>query len=222
LALSLAACGFPRQPGEGNLLNMSLDHHKEIFEQGGRGQIIMSMTDNLSDDSFLLGIVYDNVMVFQNKQTGEQYFLKTKLGSKKYATAMLPLGEYEVSNLYMRYTYQTRQQMGNTVVVTTHVVTYDHFEQGKVISFDVKPGEVIYIGNFEMIKPEKGSIEKDGSLKMPGFKLTDKSGDIGQSQVAEWKTEFGKPFEVRLAKVRAMTAAEHADKKMKQLAREVD
>jgi hypothetical protein len=214
------ACSFPKTPGEGNLLNASLQHHSEIFEQGGRGQIILSMSDNLSSDGFF-GTVYDNIMSFKNKQTGEMYFVKTKLGGDEFATAMLPIGEYEVTNLYLRYVYTTTQRQGNMTVTTVHVITHEHFEQDKVITFAVKPQEVVYLGHFQMEKPEKGATNKDGSLKMPSFKLEDDSDNIGDEQRREWKEEFGKDFIVRFASVRAKTRAELDDKKLQSLEKEV-
>ena len=218
MMMALSACSFPSTPGEGNLMNAGTQYQKDLFDTGARGQIVVSMSDTLSDGGWF-GTVYDNFMNFKNKQSGEQFFVKTKLNSIDYATAMLPVGEYEVTNLYMQRTYTTSTYAGKTTIVTTHVVTYDHFERGKSITFTVRPGDVTYLGNLQMVKADKGT---DSASSFAGsVVVTDKSADIPDKKKSEWEKKFGRPLTVQLVSMRDLTAAEVNDQKMKDNANEV-
>lgn len=195
--LGLGACAFPAVPGDADILNGSKEFRKELFDTGARGEIILSMTDNVSDDGWF-GKNYENIIAFKNIQTGEVYNLTTKLGENDYDWAMLPIGEYQVTNLYLQYTYTSRQQVGNTTHVTTHIETIDHFEGDKTIRFRVKPGVVSYVGNFEMILPE-AKVDLEGRYKMRSFKIEDRSAKIPDDQKQEWQEEFGQMYIVNMA-----------------------
>lgn len=198
--LGLGACTVPSTPGEGNLLNGSKEFRSKLFETGARGEVIVSMSDNVSDDGWF-GKNYDNIVAFKNLQSGEVYSLKTKLGDKEYDWAMLPIGEYEVTNLYLQYVYTTTQSYGNTTRVTTHIDTIDNFEGDSKIRFTVKPGVVSYIGNLEMIMPEN-KIERDGRYAGRSFKIEDRSAKITDKQKKKWDKEFGQSYVVNLATVK--------------------
>lgn len=198
--LGLGACAVPSTPGEGNLLNGSKEFRSKLFESGARGEVIVSMSDNVSDDGWF-GKNYDNIVAFKNLQSGEVYSLKTKLGDTEYDWAMLPIGEYEVTNLYLQYVYTTTQSYGNTTHVTTHVDTIDNFEGNSKIRFNVKPGVVSYIGNLEMIMPEN-KIERDGRYAGRSFKIEDRSAKITDKQKKKWDKEFGQSYVVNLATVK--------------------
>lgn len=198
--LGLGACAVPSTPGEGNLLNGSKEFRSKLFESGARGEVIVSMSDNVSDDGWF-GKNYDNIVAFKNLQSGEVYSLKTKLGDKEYDWAMLPIGEYQVTNLYLQYVYTTTQSYGNTTRVTTHIDTIDNFEGDSKIRFTVKPGVVSYIGNLEMIMPEN-KIERDGRYAGRSFKIEDRSAKITDKQKKKWDKEFGQSYVVNLATVK--------------------
>lgn len=198
--LGLGACTVPSTPGEGNLLNGSKEFRSKLFETGARGEVIVSMSDNVSDDGWF-GKNYDNIVAFKNLQSGEVYSLKTKLGDKEYDWAMLPIGEYQVTNLYLQYVYTTTQSYGNTTRVTTHIDTIDNFEGDSKIRFTVKPGVVSYIGNLEMIMPEN-KIERDGRYAGRSFKIEDRSAKITDKQKKKWDKEFGQSYVVNLATVK--------------------
>jgi hypothetical protein len=195
--LGLCACAFPSVPREGNLLNGSKEFRSALFESGARGEVIVSMSDNVSDDGWF-GKNYENVVAFKNLQSGEVYNLKTKLGDSDYDWAMLPIGEYEVTNLYLQYIYTSSQQIGNTTHVTTHIETLEHFEGDKKIRFNVKPGIVSYIGNIEMVMPEN-KVNLDGRYASRMFKIEDRSAKISDKQKKKWETEFGQLYIVNLA-----------------------
>ncbi|MDR0726669.1 MAG: hypothetical protein LBF37_01245 [Rickettsiales bacterium] len=198
--LGLCACAFPNTPGEGNLLNGSKEFREPLFESGARGEVIISMSDNVSDDGWF-GKNYENVVSFKNMQSGEVYSLKTKLGDKEYDWAMLPIGEYEVTNLYLQYTYTTSQQVGNTTHTTTHIETLEDFQGKSKIRFNVKPGVVSYIGNIELIMPEN-KIDLDGRYASRTFKIEDCGAKISDKQKKKWEKEFGQSYVVNLATVK--------------------
>jgi hypothetical protein len=199
-ALGLCACTFPHTPGEGDLIGGTQEFRGELFESGARGEIILSMSNNVSDDGWF-GRNYENMIAFKNLQSGEVFNMRTKLGGADYDWAMLPIGQYEVTNLYLQYVYTTSQQIGNTTQVTTHVETLENFENGKKIRFNVKPGVVSYIGNFDMIMPEN-KIDKEGRHLGRSFKIEDRSAKIPDSQKQKWKKEFGRSYVVDLAAVK--------------------
>lgn len=196
--LGLAACTFPHKPTEGSLLNGAKQYRPEMLESGARGVVIVSMTDNVSKDGFF-GKNYENVVAFKNMQSGEIYHLKTKLDSRAYDTAMLPIGDYQVTNLYLQYVYTTTQQSGNTTITRTHVETVEHFEGNKKITFKVKPGAVTYIGNIELVKSEN-KVNADGTHPVNTFKIEDRSAKIPQKQKTKWENEFGQSYVVNIAK----------------------
>ena len=194
----LSACTFPLTPGEGNLLNGSKQHRAELFESGARGQVIVSMTDNISSDGFFFGKKYEQKVSFKNLGSAEVFHLSTKLGSKEFDTAMLPIGDYEVTNLYLQYVYTTTHRQGNAMVTTTHIETIEHFENNNKVQFSVKPAEVAYLGNIELIKADN-KVDAEGKRALNSFKITDESAKISDKQKSKWEKEFGKPLVVRLA-----------------------
>jgi hypothetical protein len=197
MLLGLCACAFPGTPYEGNLLNGSKQFRRELFDSGARGEIILSMSDNVSNDGWF-GKKYENIIAFKNLQTGEVYNLRTKSGDNEYDWAMLPIGGYQVTNLYLQYVYTTSDRVGNTTRVTTHVETLEHFEGDSKVRFNVKPGIVSYIGNFEMIMPEN-KVDPDGRYALRSFKIQDLGDKISDGQKKKWEREFGKGFVVDLA-----------------------
>lgn len=125
------------------------------------------------------------------------------LGSKKYDTAMLTIGTYEVENLYLVHVYTTCEQIGNTRICTENRVFDEHYEGNKKIRFTIKPAEVTYIGHFTLYKADnevKDGVPANSSNKNT-FTLTDKSGEISAQQRQEWQKEFGTDITVRLATV---------------------
>ncbi len=198
--LMLAGCAFPQTPTADGLIIATKQFRPELFHSGARGVAIVSMADNVSDDGFF-STNYTNIMAFRNVQSGEVYSLNTLLGEKAYDTAMLSIGTYEVINLYLQYTYQTGEYVGNTYVTTTHIVTDEHYEGNKKITFTVKPEEAVYIGHIDFIKAEN-TVRPDGSIPVNTFKISDKSAEIPEEQKRLWKEEFGKDFTVRPATVK--------------------
>jgi hypothetical protein len=196
----MGACAFPTSPSEGNLLNGSKQFRPELFDSGARGEVVVSMSDNISDDGWF-GKNYENVVSFKNLQSGEVYYLTTRLDDKDYDWAMLPIGEYEVTNLYLQYVYTTSTRHGNTTTVTTHVETINHFEGNSKIRFNVRPGVVSYIGNFELVKSDN-RVNVDGSHSVNSFKIQDLSAKIPDKQKKKWEQEFGKSYVVNLAAVK--------------------
>lgn len=199
-ALCLSACAIPQTPNENGLITATKYFQPELFKTGARGEVIVSLSDNVSNDGFF-STNYTNIIAFKNTHSGEVFSLSTLLGDKTYDTAMLPIGDYEVINLYLQYVYVTTEQVGNTRVTTTHVVTDDHYEGQKKITFTVTPEEVSYLGHFDLIKAEN-EVRPDGSMPQNDFKLTDKSEEIPEKQKQEWKKQFGKDFIIRLARVK--------------------
>jgi hypothetical protein len=199
-ATYLCACTFPITPGEGNLLAGTKQFQPELFNYGARGVVIASMTDNVSDDGFF-GKEYDDVMAFKNIKTGEVYSLTTHIGDNEFDYAMLPIGEYQITNLYLQYVYTTTQQIGNTTQTTTHIETVEHFENDKIITFNVLPGTVSYIGNIELVQSDN-TVSNDGRVSGNSFNITDKSAEISDAQKSEWMDEFGKNYIVKTATVK--------------------
>ncbi len=198
--LGLAACAFPMTPTENGLITATKQFQPALFETGARGEVVTSLADNVSDDGFF-STNYTNILAFRNVQSGEVFSVSTLLGKKKYDSAMLSIGTYEVVNLYLQYVYTTTETYGTTRVTTTHVVTDEHYEGDKKIRFTVRPGEVTYIGHFDLIKADN-EVLPDGSVPVNSFKISDKSADISEEQKAKWFSEFGKDFVVRLATVK--------------------
>ncbi len=200
LLLAVGACSFPSTPGEGNLLHGVRQFQAPLFEYGARGEVIVSMADNVSKTGFF-GKNYENIMAFRNVQSGEEFYLKTKLGKQPYDTAMLTIGEYEVTNLYLQYTYVTTEHMGNTTVTTTHIVRDEHFEGDDKIRFVVKPGRVTYIGHIDLIKPEN-QVAADGRIPTNSYRISDKSDQIPDKQAQKWRREFGADYVVDMMTVK--------------------
>ncbi|MBD5391336.1 hypothetical protein HDR66_00860 [bacterium] len=197
--MTLGACTFPTTPQDGDLMNATHQFQPELFTSGARGVAIVSMSDNVSDTGWF-GKNYTNGLAFKNTQSGEAFFLSTKKGSNDYDTAMLTVGEYEVTNLYMQYVYTTTSQVGNTTIVTTHVDTDDHFEGDKKIRFTVRPGVVTYIGHIDLVRAEN-VVSSDGVKKPNSFNISDKSADIPERQIKKWKQKFGTDYAVNVATV---------------------
>ena len=196
--MGLCACAFPSTPGEGNLLNGSKQFKSELFQSGARGEIVVQMSDNVSSDGFF-GIDYDNMIAFKNTQSGEVFFLK--MDSCGYDWAMLPVGQYQVTNLYLQSSYTTQYQFGNTTHVQTHIERIEHFEGNDKIVFNVKPGTVSYIGHFNLIKPDN-KVAKDGKINVNTYKITDDSAKIPEKMKSKWFKEFGQNYVVGLATVK--------------------
>lgn len=196
--MGLCACAFPSTPGEVNLLNGSKQFKSELFHSGARGEVIIQMSDNVSSDGFF-GKDYENIIAFKNNQSGEVFYLEMDSGG--YDWAMLPVGQYQVTNLYLQYTYTTQQQMGNTTHVTTHVERIEHFEGNDKIVFNVKPGTVSYIGHFNLIKPEN-KVSNDGKIGTNTYTIKDDSAKIPEKMKSKWVSEFGQHYVVGLATVK--------------------
>ena len=196
----LSGCAFPSTPTSDGLIIATKQFRPELFASGARGEVIISMSDNVSDDGFF-STNYTNLIAFRNVQSGEVYSLNTLLGEKAYDTAMLSIGTYEVINLYLQYVYQTTEVYGSMQTTTTHIVTDEHYEGNSKITFTVKPEEVVYIGHIDFIKAEN-TVRPDGSVPVNKFKISDKSKDIPEEQRQKWQREFGKDFVVRLATVK--------------------
>lgn len=195
----IGGCTFPQTPTSGGLVTATKQFRPELFQSGARGEIIVFMADNISDDGFF-STNYTNVMAFKNMGSGEVFFVKTLLGENAFDTAMVPIGQYEVVNLFLQYVYTTTEQTGNTTITTTHVISDEHYENGKKIRFSVKPGEVTYIGHFDLIKPEN-AVNPDGTIPTKTFKISNKSNEISQKQQQEWLKQFGTDYVVRPATV---------------------
>lgn len=196
----LMGCVFPQTPSSDSLIVATKQFRPELFASGARGEVIVSMSDNVSDDGFF-STNYTNLIAFRNVQSGEVYSLNTLLGEKAYDTAMLSIGTYEVINLYLQYVYTTTEVYGSMQTTTTHVVTDEHYEGDKKIRFTVKPSEVVYIGHINFIKAEN-TVRPDGSIPVNTFQISDKSKNIPEEQRQKWQQEFGKDFVVRLATVK--------------------
>lgn len=199
LTMVLAACAFPRTPGDGDLLNATHNFQPELFSSGARGQVIVSLADNVSDDGWF-GKNYTDGIAFKNLQSGEVFFLSTKKGVRDYDTAMLTIGEYEVTNLYLQYVYTTTSSAGNTTITTTHVETDENYQGDCRIRFTVRPGRVSYIGHFDLIRAEN-RVGADGVALRNSFKLSDHAADIPQKQRDKWRRMFGVDFDVAPAKI---------------------
>lgn len=196
----LAGCTFPSTPYDGDLLNATHQFKPEMFDSGARGVVIVSLTDNVSKNGWF-GRKYTDAMAFKNLQSGEVFFLSTHMGEKEYDTAMLTIGEYEVTNLYMQYVYTTTSQVGNQTVTTTHIETDEHYENDDKIRFVVKPGQVSYIGNVNLIRSEN-VVRNDGKAVPNTFKIEDKSADIPAKQQKKWQKMFGTDYVVDIMNVK--------------------
>lgn len=199
VCLAVVGCAIPQTPNESDLLRGSRQFRQELFESGARGVVIASLSDNVSDDGFF-GVNYNDIIAFKNIKTNEVFYMSTILDGNKYDTAMLPIGTYEVTNLYLQYIYTTTEHYGNTTVVRTVVETDEHYEGDSQIRFTVRPQEVTYIGHFALNKTDN-EVAADGHVKANSFSITDKTDDISFSQRDEWQQLFGQDFVVRLAKV---------------------
>lgn len=199
VCLAAAGCACPQTPNESDLLRASRQFRPALFESGARGVVIASLSDNVSDDGFF-GVNYNNIMAFRNIKTNEVFYMSTILDGNKYDTAMLPIGTYEVTNLYLQYIYTTTEQYGNTQVVRTVVETDEHYEGNSKIRFTVRPQEITYIGHFALNKTDN-EVAADGHVKANSFSISDKSDEISFSQKNDWQKKFGQDFVVRLAQV---------------------
>jgi len=199
VAFVLAGCAFPSTPSETNLIAGAMQFQPELFDSGARGEIIVSLSDNVSKSGFF-GKIYSNNFAFKNLQNGNVYYIKTNVKGDMFKTAMLPIGKYQATNLYLEYIYTRTYRQGNTTVTETIIERHEHFEGNNKITFDVKPGEVAYIGHIELVKGEN-RVDAEGAKIANHFKLSDKSSEIPEESRAEWEQKFGRPFVVRLASV---------------------
>lgn len=200
LCLLVVACAIPATPEDGDLINATKQFRRELFEGGARGEVILSMSDNVSGGGFF-STKYDNVMRFRNIGSGEVFNMTTRRGKNVFDMAMLSVGTYEIENLSLEYTYTTTEQIGNQRIIRTHLVTDDNFQNDKKIRFTVKPGEVVYIGHFYLIKPENVAVGASSETQKNNFKIVDDSSTFTEVQKFLWEEKFGVPFVVRLAKV---------------------
>ena len=170
---------------------------KTIFTTSQENLDICTKSSNLQREG-KLNYFYTYLHIHQ--KTNEVFYMSTILDGNKYDTAMLPIGAYEVTNLYLQYIYTTTEQYGNTQVVRTVVETDEHYEGNSKIRFTVRPQEVTYIGHFALTKTDN-EVSADGHVKANSFSITDKSDEISDKQKMDWQKEFGQNFVVRLAKV---------------------
>lgn len=199
MACALAGCVIPKTPDAVDLRDGARQFRPELFDTGSRGQVILSMSDNLSGDGFF-DMSYTNIIEFENIQSNEKFSLRVDSeGEPLYDTAMLPIGRYRVSDLMLQYITTSNSYVGNTRVTTTEVNQIKGFIDGRKVEFDVKPKEVVYIGHFYLIKGEN-KVTKDGAQMLNRLAISDNSKDIPAGKKAEWKDEFGKSFNVRIAK----------------------
>lgn len=197
-SIYLTACAFPLTPGEGNLLNGTRQFRGELFNSGARGVAVVSMSDNVSKTGFF-GRSYEQVMSFKNLNSGEPFYFKTEMGGDEYDWAMLPVGKYEITNLYLQYSYTTCQTIGNSQHCTTHVETIEDFQGNDKIRFTVRPGAVVYVGNIDLIVPDN-TVNTDGKISTGReYKITDQSAKIPQDIKDDWRKEFGRDYIVGLA-----------------------
>lgn len=195
LSLSLFACSIPRIPTDADLLSASTQFREELFESGARGQVILGMSDNLSSTGFF-STNYEDIAEIKNIKTGEIYYMRTKLKRNAYDSIMLPVGNYEITNLYLEYTYKTSTQVGNQRIVELHIKRLEHFEGQDKLSFSVKSNEVSYLGDIKLIKLDNKNDAKD---KFVGtYKLENNSANVPEKQKKKWKNTFGKDYSVRL------------------------
>ncbi len=196
----MCGCTFPTTPQDGDLLNATHQFQPEMFNSGARGVVVVSLSDNVSKNGWF-GRKYIDAMAFKNLQSGEAFFLSTQMGNKEYDTAMLTIGEYEVTNLYMQYIYTTTSQVGNQTITTTHIETDEHYENDDKIRFFVKPGQVSYIGNIKLVRSEN-EVRSDGKKVPNTFKIEDKSADIPVKQQKKWLKQFGTDYVVDIMHVK--------------------
>lgn len=199
VCLTVVGCAFPQTPNESDLLRGSRQFRSALFNSGARGVVITSLSDNVSDDGFF-GVNYNDIIAFKNVKTNEVFYMSTILGGNKYDTAMLPIGTYEVTNLYLQYIYTTTEYYGNTQVTRTVVETDEHYEGDSKIRFMVRPQEITYIGHFALNRTDN-EVTADGHVKANSFSIIDKSAEISGNQKNDWYKQFGQDFVVRLAKV---------------------
>lgn len=198
--LLIGGCAIPTTPQDGDLLNATRQFKSKMFDSGARGVVIASLTDNVSKGGWF-GRKYSDTMAFKNLQSGEVFFLSTNLAGKEYDTAMLTIGEYEVTNLYLQYVYTTTTQIGNQTITTTHIETDEHYENDDKIRFVVKPGQVSYIGNVKLLRREN-EVRNDGKIRTNTFKIEDRSADIPHKQQKKWRKLFGTDYVVDIMKVK--------------------
>jgi len=198
LLFALSACAFPSTPGDVNLVGATKQYRAKLFESGARGQVVVQLADNVSTGGFF-GKKYRNVMAFKNVQSGEVLFLQSRQDKQEeFDTAMLPIGKYEITNLYLEYVTVRTYQQGNMRVTETNVEKHEHFQRPYTITFDVKPGEVSYIGRIELVKGDN-VVDPEGAKMTNTFKIIDKSAEIPDELRQKWETEFGRPLTVNLA-----------------------
>lgn len=200
VGLGLWGCAIPKTPSDVDLHDGARHFRSELFDTGSRGQIILSASDNISKDGFF-GINYTNIIEVENLQTAEKFTLLVDADSKKtlYDTAMLPIGKYRVTDAMLQNISETRSYVGNTTVTSTEVTQFKNFFGNRKIEFDVRPKEVIYLGHFDFVKGDP-RVSKDGAKMLNKLNISDKSKEIPNEQKQKWKAEFGKSFEIRLAK----------------------
>ncbi|MDR1071300.1 MAG: hypothetical protein LBL21_01500 [Rickettsiales bacterium] len=204
VAAMLAACAFPRTPSDGDLLRATRNFQPELFASGARGEIIVKMHDDLTDDSGWFGRKYTNIFMYKNASSGETGYLEMhpKDEDDEYAAAMLPIGDYEVSDLKLRYVYTTTTQTGNMRTITTHVEEYSGFAGNDKLTFNVGAGKVLYIGDIELHKGDNSVSEDDRTINTNSYKISDKSAEIPADKKDAWEKEFGKPIVSGLISVR--------------------
>ncbi|MDR2686030.1 MAG: hypothetical protein LBB23_04665 [Rickettsiales bacterium] len=191
----LAACSFPKTPGEGSLMNGTRQYRPELFNSGARGQVIIQLSDTASKGG-IFGKKYKKYAAFKNVQTGEAHYLTTsKQGGLD--AAMLPIGKYQMTNLFLQFVTTRTYRQGNVQITETIIEKHEHFEGNSKITFDVKPGEITYIGNLELIKGDN-KVDDEGAKISNTFKIADKSAEIEPDDREEFEKELGGKFIVRL------------------------
>jgi hypothetical protein len=202
-ALVLGACAFPRTPDDGDLIRATRQFQPELFASGARGEIIVKMHDDQTDDAGWFGKKYTNVLYYRNTSSGEAGYLemKPKSSSSDYAAAMLPIGDYEVSNLKLSYVWTESRRQGNMTITTTHLEEHDGFLGGDRLSFNVRAGMVLYIGDIALRMGDNTVSKNDRSINARGYEISDKSAEIPAGRKAEWESEFGKPMDIGMIQI---------------------
>ncbi|MDR1027233.1 MAG: hypothetical protein LBL46_02340 [Rickettsiales bacterium] len=197
MSFALAACAWPRTPTDGDLFRATRQFQPELFATGSRGEVVVKMHDDQTSTGWF-GKKYSNILNYKNVASKEAGYLEMKTGETEYATAMLPIGDYEITGMKLLYVWTETQRQGNVTITTTHIEEHDGFMGADKLAFSVRAGRVIYLGDIALHLGDNAVSKDDRSVNKSTYKITDKSAEISADQKREWEEEFGRPLEVGL------------------------
>jgi hypothetical protein len=194
----VSSCSIPGKATDRDFTQVLTEFNQAIYDQGGRAYVVFSAYNNMPARTRM-----DNYITLTNNQ-GENFEFRIPSGTRK--IAMLPAGDYKVTDFDL---YGSNG--GGNYYVTSSM---NDIHENSEITFSVKPKEFAYLGQLSAIRG--AVLAKENNLWKPdtttvryGISADDKYRDISDNEKSLYEAQSGKPFAVKLMKVKKTEGAKN-------------